>query len=104
MRYNLKGLIFGVLPRVVITIFIATLWLWEKEPDVLAGVGLVAVFLQVVIRFLGILLFSKAGHVRGHGHGHTQGHTQGHGRQHSGYITDDDEEVICEDDSDLMET
>lgn len=103
MRYNLKGLIFVVLPKIVIFIFIATLSLWEEtEPDFLAGVGLAAVTLQVVIRFLGTLLFSNAGHVRGHGHGH--GHTQGHGHQHSGYITDDDEEVICEDDSDLMET
>jgi len=53
MRYNFKGVLFVFLPRGAITIFIATLSQWVKDPSTLAGLGLAAVLCQFITRLLG---------------------------------------------------
>jgi len=89
-KYNIKGVFFAVLPRGLVTIFIATLSLWEKDPSTLAGLGLVAVVCQLATRFMGNMFSDHDSH----------DHSHAHGRANHGGIDDEDEEYISEDDID----
>jgi len=79
MHYNLNAMLFVALPRGIITIFIATLSQWEKDPSTIAGLGLATVVCQLLIRFLGTVLLPNDDR---HGHGHN----------HHGGIDDDDDD------------
>eukprot|EP00588_Corethron_pennatum_P014271 CAMPEP_0194274012 /NCGR_PEP_ID=MMETSP0169-20130528/7210_1 /TAXON_ID=218684 /ORGANISM="Corethron pennatum, Strain L29A3" /LENGTH=592 /DNA_ID=CAMNT_0039017107 /DNA_START=35 /DNA_END=1813 /DNA_ORIENTATION=+ len=94
-KYNIKGIFLVVLPRGLVTIFIATLSLWQKDPSTLAGLGLAAVVCQLATRFMGNVWFSDHD---SRNHGHADGHT------HHGGIDDEDKECISEDEDDIAES
>ena len=79
-HYKLNAMLFAVLPRGIITIFIATLSQWQKNPSTIAILGLVAVVCQLIIRFLGTVLLPNDGRY-------------GHGHNHHGGIDDDDDSI-----------
>ncbi len=79
VRYNIKGLFFVTLPRVAVTVFVATLSLWETSPKTLAALGFVAVTCQLITRFLGKVWFPE-----------TDVQSERHGHHHQG-ISDDEE-------------
>lgn len=81
-RYNFKGLVFVVLPRIAITAVIVTLSQYVVDPGILALVGFGAVFCQIADRYIGDIFFNHR--VDGHSSG-------GHRHHHHAGLSDDDE-------------
>lgn len=90
MQYNIKGILFVVVPRGAITIFIATLSQWEKNPSALAGFGLAAVVCQLITRFLGNIWLPDSEFSLHRNSDH------GHGDQGGISDDEDDEDIISE--------
>jgi len=82
-NHNLMGIVLVFVPRVVTTIFIATLSQWETNPVVLAVLGFVAVICQLITRFLGFVLFNN---------NDCNSHDNHHHHHHGGVSDDEDSE------------
>jgi hypothetical protein len=91
-RFNLKGFLFVIFPRIAITAFIVVLSQWVVEPKHLALAGFAAVVCQIANRFLGDMFFNYR--VDGH---------SGHHDHHHGGVSDDDEELFDEGDEELSD-
>jgi hypothetical protein len=89
MQYNLKGILFALIPRVGLMIFTFTLSQWQTKPLRLAEIGCGVVACQLANRILGNIFFPDDRHHHHHHH---------HDNHHDGGVTDDDEEVIEDDD------
>merc|ERR1712113_664607 len=61
-KLNIMGIFFVIIPREGITVFMACLCFWMQRPEILALVGFVTVFLNLITSFLSSLLFPVDGH------------------------------------------
>jgi hypothetical protein len=85
-KFNVKGVVFVLIPRILLSVLTLTLGLWVTDLGHLADYGCGIVFAQLIIRLLGNVFFPDDDC---HGHHH-----------HDGGVTDDEEEEVIKEDDD----